>query len=175
MTYFDSHMDNILWFWSIAAAGGVPTILPSFANDLKIRETQIANVECIFNEPIVVTSQRLASDLTPTTRLQIVSTSSISRTPDSMSRTLQVGIGNTSRGDLAAILFTSGSTGPSKAVEFSHSQLIASVASKAAFHRTHPEMNFGSWICKSQSAKSRSSSDQATQLLIIQRTFARFT
>ena len=154
MTYFDEHMDNIVWVWSIAAAGGVPAILPSFASNSKVRESQIANVERVFNEPMVVTNSRLSSDLNPRTNLQFVTTSYISRTSDCDKKTLQVDFHNTNGGDLAVILFTSGSTGSSKAVEFSHSQLISSVASKAAFHMTHPDMNFGSWIRKSRSTRS---------------------
>lgn len=50
--------------------------------------------------------------------------------------------------DLAVLLFTSGSTGPAKAVELSHSQLIASVQMKSALHAIGPEMTFMSWVCK---------------------------
>lgn len=152
MTYFDSHRDNVLWFWSIAAAGGIPTILSSLAHDLKTREAQIANVESIFDEPILLTSQHLACNVNPTTRMQIVTTSDISRPSDSKNGALQVENSNTRSGDLAAILFTSGSTGFSKAVEFSHAQLIASVAEKKAFHGTDSETNFLSWTSFDHSA-----------------------
>lgn len=175
MTYFDSHIDSILWFWSVVAAGGVPAVLYQLANDPKIRETQIADVECLFEEPLVLTSQPLASSLKPSSSLQIISTSSISWTSDSTDKTLQLETGNASCGDLAAILFTSGSTGSSKAVQFSHAQLIASVADKAAFHGTHSQTNFGSWICRLQSANRLPSSNQAAQLLIILQASVRFT
>lgn len=148
LTYFDSHMDNILWFWSVAVAGGVPTIISPLANDLKIREAQVANIESIFGKAPVVTSQRLASNLEPTTSLQIVSTSDISRANHLTNGTPQVESDNASNGDLAVILLTSGSTGGSKAVEFSHAQLIASVVDKKAFHGIHSGTTFGSWICK---------------------------
>lgn len=52
------------------------------------------------------------------------------------------------RDDLAVLLFTSGSTGPAKAVEFSHSQLIASVKMKSTLHGINSDMNFMSWVCK---------------------------
>ena len=113
MIYFDEHMDNIVWFWSIAAAGGVPAILPSFATNLKVRKSQIANVERVFNEPVVVTNSHLSSDLNPRTNLQFVTTSYISRTGDWVKRPHQVDFHDTNSGDLAVILFTSGSTGSS--------------------------------------------------------------
>lgn len=65
MTYFDSHRDNVLWFWSITAAGGIPTVLSSLAHDLKTREAQNANVESIFAELDLLTSQHLASNVNP--------------------------------------------------------------------------------------------------------------
>lgn len=175
MTYFDSHMDNIFWFWSVVVAGGSPAVLYQLANDPKTREAQVSDVECLFEEPLVLTSQPLASSLKPTSSLQIISTSSISWPSDSTNKTLQVEDGNTSSGDLATILFTSGSTGSSKAVEFSHVQLIASVVDKAAFHGTHSETNFGSWICRLQSTNFLPSSNQAAQLLIILQTFVKLT
>lgn len=50
------------------------------------------------------------------------------------------------RNDLAVLLFTSGSTGPAKAVEFSNSQLIASVKMKSALHDIDSDMTFMSWV-----------------------------
>jgi acyl-CoA synthetase (AMP-forming)/AMP-acid ligase II len=47
--------------------------------------------------------------------------------------------------DLAAILFTSGSTGRSKAVQCTHAQLIASVQAKSAHLSSHGQ-TFMTWI-----------------------------
>jgi len=49
-------------------------------------------------------------------------------------------------GSLAALLFTSGSTGHSKAVRFTHRQLIRSVAAKQKYNGVTPETRFMSWI-----------------------------
>lgn len=164
MIYFDSHCDNILWFWSIVAAQGVPSILNPLANDSKIREAQIANVECIFDEPIVLTSQHLAGTLKPTRKLKVVSTSAIHRASGFVLGGPQLETSDAVSRDLAVILFTSGSTGPSKAVEFSHAQLISSVANKAVFHGTHSDMTFSTWICRSPPVRCCLFSINATQL-----------
>lgn len=54
--------------------------------------------------------------------------------------------------DLAVLLFTSGSTGHSKAVEFTHRQLLRSVQAKKIQHCLHKEVNFMSWISFDHSA-----------------------
>lgn len=175
MMYFDRHSDNVIWFWSIAAAGGIPAVLSSLAHDPKTREAQIANYENIFDEPIVLTSRHLAMHLDPATKMKVFGTSDISLSSGSAKGVPQVENNETRGDDLAVILFTSGSTGLSKAVEFSHAQLIASVAEKKAFHRINCETNFLSWTGKLQSANLCLTSDQAVQHLIIRRTFVKST
>lgn len=54
--------------------------------------------------------------------------------------------------DLAVLLFTSGSTGHSKAVEFTHRQLIRSVQAKKTQHSLNKDVNFMSWISFDHSA-----------------------
>lgn len=53
---------------------------------------------------------------------------------------------------LAVLLFTSGSTGHSKAVEFTHRQLIRSVQAKQQQHSLHEDVTFMSWISFDHSA-----------------------
>ena len=48
-------------------------------------------------------------------------------------------------GSLAVILFTSGSTGHSKGVEFTHGQLIESVLAKQEYHPINSNTPFMAW------------------------------
>ena len=54
--------------------------------------------------------------------------------------------------DLAVILFTSGSSGRAKAVEFTSVQLRASVVAKQKFHNTNRMTRFLSWVSLDHSA-----------------------
>jgi acyl-CoA synthetase (AMP-forming)/AMP-acid ligase II len=144
--YFDNHRENVIWFWTMIAAGAIPAVLQPFSNNSKIMGDQMANIDRVLQSPTVITSQHLAPHfkLCPTMKAITIQrihhdkpsqkNSSIVPTPPSPS-------------DLATIYFTSGSTGHSKAVEFTHSQLIASAESKTKFHGTRGNWNFLAWCC----------------------------
>ena len=62
--------------------------------------------------------------------------------------------GDVTENSLAVLLFTSGSTGHSKAVEFTHKQLICSVRAKQKLHSITSIVNFMSWTSFDHSGKS---------------------
>lgn len=149
LTYFDNHKDNIIWFWSIVAAGGVPAVLSPLATDSGTRVGQLENIKSIFGAPTVITNQRLAVNLMTTKGFETATTEDICQVSISKVE-IPAPYTSASSDDLAAILFTSGSTGRAKAVEYTHAQLIASVKIKSAFHKTDSGTNFLSWICGCQ-------------------------
>ena len=166
-TYFDSHQENIIWFWSVVAAGGIPAILSPLARDSKTRAAQLEHVIRLLQVPTIVTSKRMVPDLTGPEGLRVTTIETLreaarskneingstkrkmlSEEPSTKRNKLRTSKSNLVRNDLAVLLFTSGSTGPAKAVELSHSQLIASVQMKSTLHGVGPDMNFMSWVCK---------------------------
>lgn len=166
-TYFDNHQENIVWFWSVVAAGGIPAILSPLAKDSKTRAAQLGHVIRLFQMPAIVTSKRMVPDLTGPEGLRVTTIETLreaarnkneingnakrrmlSDEPSTKRTKFMTSKPNPVRNDLAVLLFTSGSTGPAKAVELSHSQLIASVQMKSALHGIGPDMNFMSWVCK---------------------------
>lgn len=143
--YFDNHRDNIIWFWSVIAAGAVPAVLQPFSNNLKAMADQVANIDRILQSPTVITSQHLALHFKPLPSIKAITIQRIhyNENPQNLSMEPQC----LAAGDLAAIYFTSGSTGHAKAVEFSHNQLISSVEAKTRFHGTKSDWNFLAWCC----------------------------
>ncbi len=151
VTYFDSHENNVVWFWSIVMAGGIPAVLPQLATESSARETQVANIKRLFGTPTILTSRHLADNFGSVPALYTVAIESLhpaSEILNELNGVDDVEIGDHCSEDTAAILFTSGSSGPSKAVEYSHAQLIVSAKNKSSFHDTNYETNFMSWICK---------------------------
>ena len=143
--YFDNHRDNIIWFWSVIAAGAVPAVLQPFSNNLKTMADQVANLDRILQSPTVITSQHLALNFKPLPSIKTITIQRIRY--DENARKVSMEPRCLASSELASIYFTSGSTGHSKAVEFSHSQLIASVEAKTRFHGTKSDWNFLAWCC----------------------------
>ncbi|MCJ1245911.1 hypothetical protein MMC30_003115 [Trapelia coarctata] len=153
VTYFDSHQENITWLWSVIAAGGLPAVLSALAEDSATRAAQLENMETLFEGPTVITNQRLTQNLLPLKRSYIVKVESVlvgdRHNQDVMVANQELPDTLDSR---AVFLYTSGSTGPAKAIEYSHAQLMASVRMKAAIHPIGPDTNFLSWISFDHSA-----------------------
>lgn len=147
ITYFDTHQENVLWFWSVIIAGGTCAVLNPISNDPSTAAGQLDNIKKLFGETPVITNHRL-SPLFAARTLNVKSIQQISKVTASETSIAALESATTSNSsDIIAILFTSGSTGHSKAVKFSHEQLIASVKAKAD-HLGSWGKTFMSWICK---------------------------
>ena len=144
------------------AGGGIPAVLSPLSADSETREAQLDNVHRIFTSPTIITCQQLAESVKSVEGFKILIAEDVTQTTlfkdEIFSPNLYIG------GDsLAAILFTSGSTGRAKAVEYTHAQLITSAQVKSAFHTTDSQTNFLSWICEySRSLTDSSSDDKST-------------
>ena len=150
VTYFDSHLENITWLWAVIAAGGIPAVFSALAEDPTTRAAQLENMETLFEGPTVITNQRLAQNLLPLKRSCIVRVESILVGDHHDQEVLVANQELPETLDSRAVfLYTSGSSGPAKAVEYSHAQLMASVRMKAAIHPIGTDTNFLSWICMS--------------------------
>ena len=60
--HFNTHLDNIVWFWSIVVAGYVPVISTPFTNDIEQRKKHILHLDTLLNHPIWITKQDLLSE-----------------------------------------------------------------------------------------------------------------
>jgi acyl-CoA synthetase (AMP-forming)/AMP-acid ligase II len=154
ITYFESHQENVLWFWSVTAAGGICAVLNPVSNEPKTAAGQLDNLKSLFGDAAVLTTHKLSA-LFASRKLNVKTIEQIQkrRLPSCEAPTsngvghIQITEHRAPSDDIAAILFTSGSTGHSKAVQYSHTQLIASVEAKSLYLTTH-DKTFMSWVCK---------------------------
>ena len=146
ITYFESHWENVLWFWSVTAAGGICAVLNPVSNEPKTAAGQLDNLKSLFGDSPVLTTHKLSAFFA-SRKLNVKTVEQIDKRK-SANGTISSSLSRTSRDDIAAILFTSGSTGHSKAVQYSHAQLIRSVEAKSSHLSTY-DKTFMSWICKS--------------------------
>nr|POF12940.1 didemethylasterriquinone d synthetase tdia [Quercus suber] len=131
--YFDNHRDNVTWFWSVMAAGGVCAILNPVSNDPRTTAGQLNNLKHLFGSTRVLTTHKLAATFT-THGLAVQTVEQIEKIDRCCQETAQIRDDQIPREDgTAVILFTSGSTGNSKAVSYTHAQLLASVRAKVDY------------------------------------------
>ena len=172
--YFTSHQENIEWCWSIIAAGAIPVVLSPLSNDPVTLEGQLGNISRTFEEPTVITSAKLIPLFHEPRGLKLKAVDYLSSSVGKLGPVDIVLQPSEDKDALAILLLTSGSTGHSKAVRYTHWQLLESAKAKCALHKIDADMNFMSWTCKHTSAQRDQLSD-TTQLLTILPTFARFT
>jgi acyl-CoA synthetase (AMP-forming)/AMP-acid ligase II/thioesterase domain-containing protein/acyl carrier protein len=144
LLHFDSHKENIRWFWATTVAGYLPCIVPKFAASSDRRIAQAEHILRLLNGPVILTNERMACAFTrvETPRLYRVDELSIS----SDSALPSVVVRNQRDDDLGALMLTSGSTGFSKAVCLRQSQMLTAAAGKAAHCRATSKDVFLSWI-----------------------------
>lgn len=128
--------------------------MPALLSPLSSNEVTLAgeldNLNHLFNGPTVLTTKQLSRLFRPIALITTITVQSIVITK--VEERFDVGVVDEGRGredELATVLFTSGSTGFAKGVEYTHTQLVCSSKLKSAFHCTDSTKTFMSWVSKS--------------------------
>lgn len=145
--YFEDNYTSLVWYWATIIAGAVPALLPPLKAKSVIQTKFLDHVSELLKKPPVLTSKALAANFEERKNaFNVITIEDISLDPlPKLSSDLRDS-GQGHENEAATYLFTSGSTGPSKAVEFTHDQLVASSQVKAAANRMDSEKFFLSWI-----------------------------
>ena len=158
--HFNTHLDNIVWFWSVVVAGYVPVISTPFANDTEQRKRHIFHLENVLDHPTWITKQGLLPEFLGLKDLgvftveqvqSIVPGGDVPKTNGVSSQSPHFGQdqypGRLKQWtDLGALMLTSGSSGNSKAVCLEHGQLLTAIRGKSSYHGTKPDDTFLNWI-----------------------------
>nr|ANM86617.1 putative non-ribosomal peptide synthetase [Cladonia uncialis subsp. uncialis]AUW30760.1 putative NRPS [Cladonia uncialis subsp. uncialis] len=149
VVFFERPKDLVLWTWSVIASGAIPAILPPLSNDSKTQQGQLENLATLFGSPTVLTHRKHFETFASVPSFLLQDAGNIKLGHGNIS-SMQGSLA--SPGDIAVLLFTSGSTGRAKAVETRHGQLIASVQGKQKMHNLSTDTNFMAWISLDHSA-----------------------
>ncbi|RAL13189.1 nonribosomal peptide synthetase TdiA [Aspergillus homomorphus CBS 101889] len=147
LLHFDTHEENIRWFWACTVAGYLPCIVPKFAVSTDRRIAQAEHILRLLDSPVLLTNGRMACAFQgiDTPRLYRVDQQTALTTSPPASTPLPLDR-NQRTDDLGALMLTSGSTGFSKAVCLRQPQMLAAVAGKAAHCGATSQDVFLSWI-----------------------------
>ncbi|OMP82234.1 Polyketide synthase PksJ, partial [Diplodia seriata] len=151
--YFNTHHDNVVWFWSVVAAGGVPALLSPLSSNDATLAGELDNLTNLFHGPTVLTTKQLSRLFRPIDSITTLTVQTIATTKVEERFAMEAvdeGLGH--EDELAAVLFTSGSTGFAKGVEYTHRQFVSSSMLKSNFHGTDSTMTFMSWVSFDHSA-----------------------
>jgi len=155
LLHFNSHEDNIRWFWAVVAAGLVPAISPPFTNNLDQRRKHLDHLTTLLKSPVVLTIEASIPDFLYDGKLKIFAVESL-KSSNNTREVDHAGLEiddarscpglNKVQADLAVLMLTSGSSGNAKAVCLRHGQIIHALNGKISFHKISQEDHFLNWI-----------------------------
>jgi acyl-CoA synthetase (AMP-forming)/AMP-acid ligase II len=147
LLHIDSHYVAIIYFWAIVAAGGIPCMSTPVSKDGLQRRKHLASVLKLLNNPLIITTQELAKDFADLGNIQLKTIEELEATPTHLldSKLISLGGYKKSQNDVAVLMLTSGSTGNSKAVALTHSQILHAVVGKSLLHHTTEDDVFLNW------------------------------
>ena len=146
LLHFENHLDNIVWFWSILYAGGVPAMSTPFSNDKNQRERHICHLHTLLQDPICLTRLNLLGDFIDQKLLNIHTVENLLSNKASGICALTVPSYSSSETKLALLMLTSGSTGNAKAVGLSHEQILTAISSKSSVKDLTAGDSFLNWV-----------------------------
>ena len=149
LLHFDSHLDNMVWFWSVLYSGCLPAMSTPFSNDAKQRDKHLSHLQILLKEPICLTRQDLLNDFAGSTTLRLETIETLALKPNSnmdVVKDTEPAQAPPSPHDRALLMLTSGSTGNAKAVVLRHEQIIAAIAGKASVRQLPRDHAFLNWV-----------------------------
>lgn len=145
LIHLDDHSDTLLWFWAIVLADGLPVLSSPFSNVSEHRDKHIQNLSSLLESPLCITRAKFMSAFQCNHGIRIHTVESLIGTAitgkeanPEQQRTKNAGI--------ALLMLTSGSTGNSKAVQFSDRQIMSAIIGKASVRTLPDGMPFLNWI-----------------------------
>jgi acyl-CoA synthetase (AMP-forming)/AMP-acid ligase II len=141
LPHFDSHIDTIIWFWSVLLANGIPVILGPSSHG----SDHISRLSVLLEAPICIIADGSTTIDDVSHGMYLYRVECLQKM-ESPSTALNSQLKYQGGSATAALILTSGSSGDPKAVILSHGQVLAAVAGKAAVRPLTRCLPFLNWI-----------------------------
>ncbi|KUJ12592.1 putative non-ribosomal peptide synthase-like protein [Mollisia scopiformis] len=149
LLHFTEHVDNIVWFWSVILAGGIPAMSPPISNIPSQRQKHLEHLFGLLDSPMCITRLALLDQFVGQDLLNPYTVESLSliQSHENGNSTEHQNARRTSYPkDLASLMLTSGSTGNAKAVCLDQRQVLAAIAGKSTIREIPREFSALNWI-----------------------------
>ena len=145
LIHFDSHAENIAWFWAVIRAGFLPVMSTPFSADENQRKQHLRHLKILLDSPAILTSERLALQSPEVRILELCTVQSLYK---STGQTVDSDLVFFQRSNEqpAVLMLTSGSTGNAKAVPLYTAQIISSIKGKASAWKSTATSTMLNWI-----------------------------
>ncbi|RJE26809.1 Thioesterase domain protein [Aspergillus sclerotialis] len=144
LLHFNNHLDNIVWFWAVLLAGCIPAITPAFSNNQMQRAANLEHISSTLLTDWCLTSEALLAEFAGQHAIEPIAVETLGW--EKASLTSNVVDFRAKPKDDAILLFTSGSTGKSKAVCLSHSQILSAIYGKYSVVPLPEQSSFLNWV-----------------------------
>ena len=144
LLHFDSHLENLQWYWATILAGLLPTISTPLSNDSQQRRQHVLHLKKLLKVPLLLTSKRVLARYPELLELncKVVDNLKSATGRNNPSATMPA----PDPQQPMTLMLTSGSTGNSKAVPLTFKQMLCSVRGKSESLGATSESVFLNWI-----------------------------
>ena len=142
--HFSTFLENVEWFWAVIIAGLLPAISTPLPTDVGRRQVHLRHVYKMLQQPIILTSERLAGDFEGLSDLQLTFVEKLG--DESAAGASRLINHETHRNTHAVLMLTSGSSGNAKAVILNHELILKAIQGKRKFFETTNMDRFLNWI-----------------------------
>ncbi|OJJ03392.1 hypothetical protein ASPVEDRAFT_890110 [Aspergillus versicolor CBS 583.65] len=147
LIHFDTHWENILWFWAVLLAGCVPAMSTALSNNPTARILHLEHLVSLLQGPGCLTAASKLAEFGYQDGIMPTAVESLSSDMGNASAAELDNVHRTAGADeLAFLMITSGSTSHAKAVMFTHGQVFTALASKYEVMPLPERSSFLNWV-----------------------------
>ncbi|KAB8209888.1 hypothetical protein BDV34DRAFT_232015 [Aspergillus parasiticus] len=145
LIHFDTHWENIVWFWAVVLTGCIPAMSTTLSNDPAARVSHLEHLATTLKHPGCLTTAAKLSEFGGQDQITPIAVESLNvgKAPTAELRNVYR---DAAPSDIAILMLTSGSTSHCKAVILTHEQIFTALATKYKVVPLPEKTSFLNWV-----------------------------